>query len=69
KASSGGVRLFALDNEPALLWIAYLSSEAAMMEDDLVESYATELVQRYPGTAEGAAALDRLGGVFEEPDE
>ncbi len=58
-----------LDNEPALLWIAYLSSEAAMMEDDLVESYATELVQRYPGTAEGAAALDRLGGVFEEPDE
>ncbi|MDM7992512.1 MAG: hypothetical protein QUS11_04305 [Candidatus Fermentibacter sp.] len=58
-----------LDNEPALLWIAYLSSEAAMMEDGLVESYATELVQRYPGTAEGAAALDRLGGAFEEPDE
>ncbi len=58
-----------LDSEPALLWIAYLSSEAAMMEDGLVESYAAELVQRYPGTAEGAAAQDRLGGAFEEPDE
>lgn len=58
-----------LDAEPALLWIAYLSSEAAMMEDGLVENYATELVRRFPATAEGAAALERLGGSIEEPGE
>jgi len=66
-ASSALSSRWRLDAEPALLWIAYLSAEAAMMEDDLVESYATELVRRYPATAEGVAALDRLGGAIDEP--
>ncbi len=58
-----------LDAEPALLWIAYLSSEAAQMDDERVESYLTTLVGRYPDSPEGIAAVDRLGGAVEEPDE
>lgn len=66
-SSSALASRWRLDREPALLWIAYLSSEAAQMDDRLVEGYLTELVERYPGTAEGAAALDRMGGAVEDP--
>lgn len=67
-ASSALASRWRLDREPALLWIAYLSSEAARMDDRMVEGYLSQLVGRYPGTAEGRAALDRMGGAVEDPE-
>jgi len=49
------------DLRPELLWAACAAAEGASLEDDLVEGYLQELVLRYPGTAEGAAASERLG--------
>jgi tetratricopeptide (TPR) repeat protein len=48
--------------EPLILWAAYVASESARMDDDLVESYLRELESEYPLTEEGAAAIERLGG-------
>lgn len=49
------------DARPRLLWAAYTASEAAAMDDGLVEGYVNELAELYPATAEGRAAIARLG--------
>jgi tetratricopeptide (TPR) repeat protein len=62
-ASSAALRSgWSLDARPELLWAAYNAAEAALMDDDLVESYLEELAADFPGTPEGAAAAIRLGG-------
>jgi tetratricopeptide (TPR) repeat protein len=61
-ASGGLASRWSLDAAPGLLWMAYISAEAARMDDDMVQGYLEELVERYPGTPEGLAAAERLGG-------
>jgi tetratricopeptide (TPR) repeat protein len=53
------------EREPQLLWAAYVASESARMDDDLVEGYLRRLEEEYPDTEEGAAAMERLGNVEE----
>jgi hypothetical protein len=48
--------------EPQILWAAYVASEFARMDDDLVENYLRTLEGEYPHTEQGAAAIERLGG-------
>jgi tetratricopeptide (TPR) repeat protein len=53
------------EREPQLLWAAYVASESARMDDDLVEGYLRRLEDEYPDTEEGAAAMERLGNMVE----
>jgi len=51
---------------PEILWASYTAGEAARIDDSILESYLTELVDEYPGTDFGRAARDRLIGGEEE---
>lgn len=52
--------------EPRILWAAYVASESARMDDNLVEGYLRSLTEDYPDTEEGRAAIERLGESDEE---
>lgn len=52
--------------EPGILWAAYVASESARMDDNLVEGYLRALKEEYPDTEEGRAAIERLGESVEE---
>lgn len=54
---------------PDILWASYVAGEAARINDRILESYLTELVEDYPETDFGRAALNRLGGEEEGGEE
>ncbi|MCD4701684.1 MAG: hypothetical protein K8S24_07490 [Candidatus Aegiribacteria sp.] len=51
---------------PGILWASYVAGEGARIEDGILEEYLTELIDEYPETDYGKAALDRLGGEYNE---
>jgi hypothetical protein len=50
---------------PEILWALYVASEAARVDDSILESYLTELVDDFPDTDYGRSAGNRLGGEEE----
>ncbi len=50
---------------PDILWASYAAGEAARIDDSILESYLTDLVDDYPETDLGRTARKRLGGEEE----